>query len=101
MMDDIPQPIEAASILARNLFESETVEWDAVEENDWITCGWKRPRLVQEIVEVGGSKVLYLAEPEADRQSVGEYRVITVDEWHERDRWVRFPKMRILWVAAG
>lgn len=100
-MNDIPQPMEDASIIARNLFESEPVDWATVEENDWITCGWKRPRLVQEVIEVEGSKVLYLAEPDSDRWSVGQYRVVTVEEWHDRDGWVRFPTMRILWVAAG
>lgn len=98
---NVPEPMEAASIIARNLFESEPVEWGEVEENDWISCGWNRPRLVQEVIEVEGNKVLYLAEPDSERWSVGEYRVVGVEEWHEREAWIRFPKMRILWVAAG
>ena len=100
-MDDIPQPMEPASVLARNLFESEPVTWDQVEANDWISCGWSRPRLVQEVIGSGDNKLLYLSEPDDDRWNIGEYRVVSLNRWNDRDGWIRFPKMRILWVAAG
>lgn len=100
-MHTLPPPMEPASTIARNLFRSEPVDWEKVEENDWISCGWNRPRLVQEVVEVDGQKVLYLAEPDAERWSVGEFRTVTFEDWNAREAWVRFPWMRVIWVSAG
>lgn len=85
----------SASMVARSLFEEQPVVWEDVAEGDWISCGWSRPRLVQDRDDAN----LYLAEPDEDRANADGYRVMDEETFRKRGDWSRYPYLRIVWVG--
>lgn len=85
----------------RNLLDSEPVDFGEIEEGDFISYGWKRPRRVEVAEHQDGERVLFLAEPdESRRDPESRCRRLTASDAANRGTAQRFPFLRTLWAAA-
>lgn len=84
---------------ARDLFNTEPVKLEDMQEGDFIRCGgWSRPRLVVHADENAQGNVVFLADPDDRFDSV--HRRLDRDEYDQRGgdgSWLRLPNLRKLW----